>query len=216
MRISRVYTRTGDKGSTSLVGGRVVEKDDARIEAYGTIDELNSVVGLARVFNERLRDKGEVDIGCVDRIEAMLRRVQNDLFDIGGDLATLEADRWSGMIHVGDAEVGRLEGWCDELNEHLGPLKEFILPGGGPVGGFLHQARTVCRRAERCLVSLMREAEDINEGCLRYLNRLSDYFFVLGRWAAKVHGEAEYFWEHSDRSSDGLSDAGGASASESK
>lgn len=190
MRITRVYTRTGDKGTTGLVGGARVDKDDLRIEAYGTVDELNTIIGLARTFN-----RGGADPDGVARIDAMLRAVQNDLFNVGADLATPADARWAGMHRVGDAEVARLEGWCDEMNEDLGPLVEFILPGGGTVGAFLHQARTVCRRAERIVVTLHRERPDTGDGCLQYLNRLSDWLFVGSRWAAKAHGEPEYLWD---------------------
>ena len=191
MRISRVYTRTGDGGRTKLVGGREVDKDDPRIEAYGTVDELNSVIGLARVSNRASGAPAQ----DADRIDGMLARIQNELFDVGGELATLPADRWDGMHRVGDVEVARLEQWCDELNETLGPLQEFILPGGGAVGAFLHQARTVCRRGERRVLTLLRAEPDVGLGCLRYLNRLSDFLFVLARWAARVAGEPEAFWE---------------------
>lgn len=191
MRITKVYTRTGDKGATRLVGGQVVAKDHVRIESYGTVDELNSVIGLARTFNQHSGASAE----AVARIDGMLKRIQNDLFNVGSDLATRADDRWPGMYRVGDADVKQLEDWIDSLNDDLGPLKEFILPGGGPVGAFLHQARTVCRRAERRVLTLMNEEDDVGEGCMRYLNRLSDYFFVLGRWAAQALEEPEYFWE---------------------
>lgn len=191
MRITKVYTRTGDKGSTRLVGGDAVPKNHVRIEGYGTVDELNSVLGLARTFNATSGAEPEV----IARIDGMLKRIQNDLFNVGSDLATPAAGRWPGMYRVGDDDVARLEGWIDDLNEDLGPLKEFILPGGGPVGAFLHQARTVCRRAERRVFDLMGQEEDVGDGCMRYLNRLSDHLFVLGRWAAKHLGEPEYHWE---------------------
>ena len=197
MRITRVYTRAGDKGSTRLVGGQSLAKDAPRIEAYGTIDELNAVLGLARTFNGR---SGAGD-DAVARIDAILRRVQNDLFSVGSDLATLPQDRWEGMPQVDDDDIRQLESWCDELNEDLGPLKEFILPGGGPVGGFLHQARTVCRRAERRIVALTHVEPGVHDSCLAYVNRLSDLLFVLGRWAAKVLGEHEYLWERPDSGS---------------
>lgn len=191
MRITKVYTRAGDGGETRLVGGRKVTKDAPRIEAYGTVDELNAVLGLARTFNQQSGAPRE----ALTTIEAMLEEVQNELFNVGTDLATRAADRWEGMHRVGDAEVTRLERWIDELNQDLGPLKEFILPGGGPVGAFLHQARTVCRRAERRVYTLMQAEDDVGDGCLRYLNRLSDFLFVLGRWAAKAIGEPEYYWK---------------------
>lgn len=190
MRITRVYTRTGDKGTTRLVGGQVVPKDNPRINAYGTLDELNAVLGIVRVENQRSGANPE----AVAKIDGMLHQIQNDLFNVGSDLATLPQDRWEGMYRVGSDDVTRLEGWIDTLNEDVGPLKEFILPGGGPVGAFLHQARTVCRRAERELVHLLREEPETGEGAMRYVNRLSDLLFVLGRWAAKQLGEPEVFW----------------------
>ena len=190
MRITKVYTRVGDKGSTSLVGGRKVSKGESRIEAYGTVDELNAIIGLARTFNGR----SEAEKNVVERVNELLEFIQNDLFHLGADLATLPDDRWEGMTLIGTDDITRLEKWIDELNADLPPLKEFILPGGGPVGAFLHQARTVCRRAERELVRLSGEAPESIENTLPYLNRLSDFLFVLGRWAAAKHGEAEYLW----------------------
>ena len=193
MRISKVYTRTGDQGTTRLVGGREVSKDHTRLEAYGTVDELNAVLGIVRTEN-RIAATSE---GASDRLETMLHRIQNDLFNVGSDLATLPSDRWEGMVVVGAEDVTRLEEWIDELNEDLGPLKEFILPGGGRVGAFFHQARTVCRRAERRVVTLLAEEPDLDLGTMRYLNRLSDWLFVAGRWAAKAHGEPEHLWDRS-------------------
>lgn len=191
MRITKVYTRTGDKGSTKLVGGQSVPKDHVRIEAYGTVDELNAVLGLVRTWNQQSPAAAE----AVDQIDRILRRVQNDLFNVGADLATRPEDRWETMYRVGDADVKQLEDWIDLLNADLGPLTEFILPGGGPVGAFLHQGRTVCRRAERRVLSLMHSEAGVGEGCMRYLNRLSDLLFVMGRWAAHGLGEPEYFWD---------------------
>jgi cob(I)alamin adenosyltransferase len=192
MRITKVYTRGGDKGQTSLVGGARVAKDHPRIEAYGTVDELNAIVGLARTWNQRA-DAAPADRRA--RIDDMLKTVQNDLFNLGADLATPAASRWEGMYRVGGPDVDRLEQWIDTLNDDLGPLTEFILPGGGPVGAFLHQARTVCRRAERLTLALMAVETDVGEGAMRYLNRLSDYLFVLGRWAAQALDEPEFLWE---------------------
>lgn len=191
MRITKVYTRTGDGGQTRLVGGQKVPKDHVRIEAYGTVDELNAVLGLARTFN----GSSGAELDAIRRIDEILARIQNDLFNVGSDLATRATDRWPGMFRVGDEDVTRLEGWIDVLNDALPPLKEFILPGGGEVGAFLHQGRTVCRRAERRVWSLMQVEEDVGEGCLRYLNRLSDLLFVLGRWAAKALQEEEFYWQ---------------------
>lgn len=190
MRITKVYTRVGDKGSTSLVGGRKVSKGESRIEAYGTVDELNAIIGLARTFNGR----SEAEKNVVERVNELLEFIQNDLFHLGADLATLPDDRWEGMTLISTDDITRLEKWIDDLNADLPPLKEFILPGGGPVGAFLHQARTVCRRAERELVRLSGDAPESIENTLPYLNRLSDFLFVLGRWAAAKHGEAEYLW----------------------
>ncbi|MCB9758671.1 MAG: cob(I)yrinic acid a,c-diamide adenosyltransferase [Alphaproteobacteria bacterium] len=191
MRITKVYTRGGDSGNTSLVGGARVRKDHPRIEAYGTVDELNAIVGLVRTFNAR----SDADPDRIAELDRMLHTIQNDLFNLGSDLATPADKRWEGMYRVGDDDVARLEGWIDHLNAELGPLKEFILPGGGPVGAFFHQARTVCRRAERDTIRLMEQSEDVGLGPMRYLNRLSDYLFVAGRWAAKSLGEPEYLWE---------------------
>ena len=191
MRITKVYTRTGDRGDTRLVGGSAVPKDHVRIESYGTVDELNAVIGLARSFNGASR----AEPASIARIDAILARIQNDLFNVGSDLATPAESRWPGMVRVGDDDVAQLEAWIDDLNEDLGPLKEFILPGGGHVGSFLHQGRTVCRRAERRVLTLMNADDDVGEGCLRYLNRLSDLLFVLGRWAAQAAGEPETFWQ---------------------
>jgi cob(I)alamin adenosyltransferase len=194
IRITRVYTRTGDKGDTALVGGKRVPKDALRIEAYGTVDELNSIVGLARAFNAEAPPAP-----LVDRLEGILRRLQNELFDLGSELATPADSFYEGMFRVGDEDVKALEKLMDECQKDLEPLKSFILPGGGKVSAFLHQARTVCRRAERIVLRLGRE-EDLGPAPLRYLNRLSDLFFVLSRWVAKHSGEPEYLWERGLRS----------------
>jgi len=191
MRITKVYTRTGDKGATRLVGGREVSKGERRIEAYGTVDELNAVVGLARTFNTASDACEDV----VTQIDQMLQTIQNDLFCVGADLATLPDDRWEGMDRITTADITRLEQWIDKLNEDLPPLKDFILPGGGPVGAFLHQARTICRRAERELVRLGETEPETLDPALPYLNRLSDYLFVLGRWAARGLNEPEFLWK---------------------
>ena len=188
--ITRVYTRLGDRGETALVGGKRVPKDSPRIVAYGTLDELNSIVGLARVFNAERLTKGEHH-RWLDRT---LRSIQNQLFDLGSELATPPDAVYEGMFKIGDAEVTGLERLMDECQKTLAPLKSFVLPGGGKVGGFLHQARTVCRRAEREVLALSR-VEPIGEWPLRYVNRLSDLFFVLSRWVGKHLGEQEYLWE---------------------
>lgn len=190
IRITRVYTRTGDRGETALVGGKRVPKDAARIEAYGTIDELNAVIGLARVFNEERVAEGEGHRW----LDEVLRRLQNQLFDLGSELATPDDAAYEGMYRVGETEVRELERLIDECQKSLQPLKSFILPGGGRIGAFLHQARTVCRRAEREILRLSR-AEPLPEWPLKYVNRLSDFLFVLSRWVARRLGEREYLWE---------------------
>ena len=194
IRITRVYTRTGDTGDTALVGGRRVAKDAPRIEAYGTIDELNAAIGLARVFNAE-RAKGRAPASAAPRrLDETLRRLQNELFDLGSELATPADAAYEGMFRVGAAEVTGLERLIDECQKDLAPLKSFVLPGGGRVGGFLHLARTVCRRAERRLLALSR-VEPIGEWPLKYVNRLSDLLFVLSRWVGAKLGEPEYLWE---------------------
>ena len=190
MRISKVYTRTGDAGKTRLAGGQEVWKDSLRVEAYGTVDELNSVIGLARVFNSESLQKGT----DADRMEDWLKWIQNKLFDIGGILATAPGESFKNMPSVTAEHVQRVEHLIDECQEDLEPLKEFILPGGGKVSGFLHQARTICRRAERICVHLTRE-EPVDEHLVKFLNRLSDALFVWARWVAKTHGEPEFMWE---------------------
>jgi cob(I)alamin adenosyltransferase len=188
--ITRVYTRTGDQGDTALVGGQRVPKDALRIEAYGTTDELNAIVGIVRTFNEERLADGERHRW----LDEVLRRIQNQLFDLGSELATPPGAEYEGMFRLGEAEVKGLEELMDECQKDLEPLRSFTLPGGGRINAFLHQARTVCRRAEREVLRLSR-VEPINEWDLKYVNRLSDTFFVLGRWAAKHMGEREYLWE---------------------
>jgi cob(I)alamin adenosyltransferase len=188
--ITRVYTRTGDKGETGLVGGTRVPKDSPRIEAYGTTDELNAIVGIIRTFNEERLAEGEHHRW----LDAVLRKIQNQLFDLGSELATPAGAEYEGMFRFTDAEVKGLEELMDHCQKDLEPLKSFTLPGGGRINAFMHQARTVCRRAERQVLRLSRE-EPINEWTLKYVNRLSDTFFVLGRWVAKHMGEKEYLWE---------------------
>lgn len=190
VRITRVYTKTGDGGETALVGGKRVPKDSLRIDAYGTIDELNSVAGLARVFNEENLEAGEAH----EFLDQVLCRIQDELFDLGSELATPPESFQPGMYRVGEEEISRLEEWIDQCQKDLEPLKSFILPGGGRIGAYLHQCRTVCRRAERDILRLSR-AEDVNPAVIRYVNRLSDLFFVLSRWIAKQTGEQEYLWQ---------------------
>lgn len=182
-RITRVYTRGGDKGETSLVGGQRVRKDDLRIDCYGAVDELNAVVGMARA---ELADAGEPT-----ELDAILERVQNELFDLGSLLATLPADQVESMPRLGDTHVQRLETEMDAVE--LPPLKNFVLPGGSKLNAVLHLARTVCRRAERLCVALHARG-DCGADEVRYLNRLSDALFVWSRWAAKALGHDEVLW----------------------
>ena len=190
MRISKVYTRSGDAGKTRLAGGQEVWKDSLRVEAYGTVDELNSVIGLARAWNAEQPDH----VKNKSVLEDHLRWIQNKLFDLGGILATAPGETFKNMPVVTADHVVRLERLVDACQEDLEPLREFILPGGGKVSGFLHQARTVCRRAERFCVNLSRK-EEVSPELVRFLNRLSDALFVLARWVAKTQGEPEYLWE---------------------
>jgi cob(I)alamin adenosyltransferase len=190
IRITRVYTRTGDKGETSLVGGKRVPKDSPHIEACGTIDELNSIVGLARVFNEEKLAGHDAH----RFLDVVLRKIQDELFDLGSELATPEDFYQPGMYRVSEKQVEKIEQLIDECQKSLEPLKSFVLPGGGKVGAYLHQCRTVCRRAERQVLRLSR-AEPMSEWPLKYLNRLSDLFFVLSRWISKQTGQDEYLWQ---------------------
>ena len=203
MRITKVYTKGGDKGTTSLVGGERVPKNHPRILAYGTVDELNAIMGIIRTYLQK-----ENNERVVEKLDPMLEQIQNDLFNVGADLATPIGHRWEGMIRIDKKGIEQLEGWIDELNESLPPLKEFILPGGGFVGAFFHQGRTVCRRAERDVLGLQvqmidalqddEENKEMDSEAfllpLTYLNRLSDYLFVAGRWGAKELGEKEFMW----------------------
>ena len=190
IRINRVYTRTGDKGETGLVGGKRVPKDSPRIEAYGTVDELNSIVGLARVFNEERLKEGEAH----RFLDKVLRDIQEELFNFGSELATPPDSRHKGAISIGEEQVKRIDEIIDECQKTLEPLKSFTLPGGGRIGGYLHQCRTVCRRTEREVLRLSR-VEETGEWGIKYINRLSDLFFVLSRWVGKHLGEPEYLWQ---------------------
>ncbi len=188
MRISKVYTRTGDKGTTRLAGGQKIAKDHLRIETYGTVDELNSIVGLARAFNEN------GGLAETAKLDEWLHTIQDRLFDIGSILATPPGRESAAMKTILSKEITALEQLMDDCQKKLNPLKEFILPGGGKVGAFLHQSRTVCRRAERLCVRLNKE-EPVPEEVLRYINRLSDAFFVLSRWIAQAQNENETLWQ---------------------
>ena len=189
VRLNRIYTRTGDDGTTGLVGGERVGKDDPRIEAYGTVDELNAVLGMAAEANKR----HGVDPAAQAQLAALLQGIQQQLFNLGSGLATRMETRWPGQPVILADDVDALERGMDAMNEELEPLRSFVLPGGGPVASVLHLARTVCRRAERCTLVLSRH-EAIAPDDLRYLNRLSDWLFVASRWIARKHGEPEPLW----------------------
>lgn len=182
-RITRVYTRTGDDGTTGLGGGQRVPKDSPRIEAYGTVDELSSAIGVA------------VALGLHSRLGATLARVQNELFNVGSDLCILEEDKARMPVPViEERHVTALESLMDELSAELSPLENFILPGGSPGAAQLHVARTVCRRAERLVIALAR-LEPVGPHVVRYLNRLSDALFVMARYENLQRGIPDVLWD---------------------
>jgi len=189
VRINKVYTKTGDKGETALAQGRRISKDHPRVNAYGTVDELNSLVGIARCFN--LQKPKSVRR---DKFESILQTIQQRLFDIGSILATDPKSDRRNLPALTKQNVIWLEQVIDAMNEELSPLNSFVLPGGGPVNAFLHQCRTVCRRAEREIVTLSR-GEEIESNLLAYVNRLSDALFVFSRWTASTMNEDEFLWE---------------------
>jgi cob(I)alamin adenosyltransferase len=185
VRLTRIYTRTGDDGQTALATGERVSKASPRVEAYGAVDETNACVGLARLHTA---DDSSLD--------AMLARIQNELFDLGADLATPQRGLKPGAqaLRVSDAQVARLEQEIDHLNASLSPLNSFVLPGGSAAAASLHLARTTCRRAERLLVALTGlPDEEVSGPALRYLNRLSDHLFTAARWA-NGKGERDVLW----------------------
>ena len=182
--LNRIYTRRGDRGDTSLVGGQRVPKDARRIECYGTVDELNAFIGVASISAT----------GSLPVLASTLRRVQHELFNLGSILATLPEDVHPKQPRVTDVEIQQLETEMDAMNEHLPALRSFVLPGGCRLSADLHVCRTVCRRAERAAVTLARE-ESVPEEAVRYLNRLSDALFVWSRWANHQLGIAEVLWE---------------------
>ncbi len=182
VKLDRIYTGGGDKGETSLGGGARVPKDAPRIEAMGDVDEANAAIGLARVA---LEDGGETG--------AMLARIQNDLFDLGADLARPGSEADDGRLRIAKSQVARLEGEIDAVNRGLAPLDSFVLPGGSDAASKLHFARTVVRRAERAVVALA-ATEAVNPQALIYLNRLSDLLFVIAR-AANANGADDVLWQ---------------------
>ncbi|HZL57770.1 MAG TPA: cob(I)yrinic acid a,c-diamide adenosyltransferase [Bryobacteraceae bacterium] len=184
LAINRVYTRRGDGGDTALAGGQRIPKNDIRIEAYGTVDELNSFVGLAR---ESLRE-----VSALAELGPILSRVQHELFNAGSILATLPEDVHPKQARITGAEAEQLEREMDSMNEGLPPLRSFVLPGGCRLNAELHVCRTVCRRAERICVGM---GEQSDPEIVKYLNRLSDAFFVWSRWASHRLGIHETLWE---------------------
>jgi cob(I)alamin adenosyltransferase len=179
--LARIYTRTGDKGETGLVGGARVSKDSLRVDAYGSIDELNSVLGIVKAF---LRDA---------ELDSLLAEIQKDLFVVGADLASVPAAQQRNIPRISKERITSMEKTIDKFEAELLPLKAFILPGGGVVGSLLHNARTVARRAERRVVTLSK-AEAINEQLIPYINRLSDLLFVMARVANSRERKSETEW----------------------
>lgn len=184
VKLDKIYTRGGDKGMTSLGNGERVPKHDLRVEAYGAVDEANAAIGLARLHT------------AGTDLDAMLSRIQNDLFDLGADLCTPEEDeqdpRRRPPLRVAQVQVDRLEAEIDAMNARLGPLTSFVLPGGRPAAAHLHLARTIVRQAER-LITALQDAERLNPAALSYINRLSDHLFVASRHANN-DGEADVLW----------------------
>jgi len=189
IRINKVYTRSGDYGKTSLIGGIKVDKDDLRIDAYGTIDELNSVLGLCiseinKIENKKIKQETIV----------IFTRIQNELFNLGSSLSRLDIDEENNFPSIKKVNIMKLENEIDQYNVNLPELTSFILPGGSSINALLHLARTICRRSERICVTLMKKTK-IDENVLPYLNRLSDLFFVFSRWFSHKMGRAENLWD---------------------
>jgi cob(I)alamin adenosyltransferase len=194
LALNRIYTRRGDQGQTSLVGGQRAPKNSLRIESYGTVDELNSFIGLAVV------SAAESSSPQLKKLSAILKRVQHELFNLGSILATLPEDVGPQQPRVTCLEVEQLEKEIDEANAELKPLRSFVLPGGSRLNAELHVCRTVCRRAERLVVALA-QAESVPAEAIQYLNRLSDALFVWSRWANHALGAEEVLWSPNEASS---------------
>jgi cob(I)alamin adenosyltransferase len=186
--LNRIYTRTGDAGETALGTGERVSKAHWRIQAYGTVDETNSTLGIVRLHTTAPE---------MQKLDQMLARIQNELFDLGADLCVPDTGKDLGYepLRILPKQYERIETEIDELNGELSPLRSFVLPGGHPAAAYLHISRTVCRRAERLIVELAsHEGEHVSEGAVAYVNRLSDFFFVASRWANAKSGAGDVLW----------------------
>jgi cob(I)alamin adenosyltransferase len=197
-KLTRIYTRTGDDGTTGLVGGQRIKKNDLRIEAYGCIDELSSTIGIARsalADVQRTRQVQDIAraLAVAHKLDAWLAWTQDVLFNLGSDLATLPADRWAGMPLIAPGDALALERAIDAAEADLTPLDTFILPGGSMTGATLHLARTIARRAERIIITLA-EREPISADVVKYVNRLSDALFVWSRWINHALDQPEHRW----------------------
>jgi cob(I)alamin adenosyltransferase len=186
VQLTRIYTKGGDKGTTSLGSGKRVPKHDARVSAYGTVDEANAAIGVARLHLTESAD---------ENLSAMLARIQNDLFDLGADLCRPESEKESSgtVLRILESQVERLEREIDSMNAQLAPLNSFVLPGGEAAAAHLHMARTIVRRAEREM-TLLAERETVSAAAIRYVNRLSDHLFVAARFANEL-GAKDVLWE---------------------
>ena len=185
VKINKIYTRTGDKGETGLVGGQRINKDSLRVDAFGDVDELNAYLGYARTLAEQEKRSALIP---------MLAKIENDLFDLGSELATPPDSEWDGMSKISTAHINQLEVWVDQLIDGLPELRSFTLPGGTILNSILHIARTVCRRAERNIVRLSK-SENVSNSILVYCNRLSDLLFAMARYESNQAGVPEYLWK---------------------
>ncbi len=200
VKLNKIYTRTGDQGTTGLASGKRVAKHHTRIKSYGTVDETNAVLGLVAIaLVDHLKTSETEQAGDVAiDLTAMIRRIQNDLFDLGADLSTPEipgqpAPEYA-PLRITKDQVTRLEAEIDQMNQHLDPLKSFVLPGGNAVAANLHLARTICRRAERCMFELSEMTDEIvSNEALEYINRLSDHLFVMSRYVNDL-GKSDILW----------------------
>lgn len=191
INLTRIYTRGGDKGQTSLVGGVRIDKASQKLDSYGTVDELNCLVGIARAA---IAADADLYGAVQEDLDSSLRLIQNRLFDVGSILATPAGHPYPGMPEIKDEDATALEQQMDAMQKSLEPLKSFCLPGGTAANAALHHCRAVCRRAERDILRLARD-EDVDGRLIKYVNRLSDLFFVMSRYAARKAGAPEYLWE---------------------